>query len=228
MAGVRILAKCLADVPGLEITIAKADEPWTEGPDLIRKADGVVIFLSQGAKWMNDDPRRLQAFQELAARKGAIIGLHWGVGTREAKNIARFVELVGACHGGPDRQHKVVKTTLEPADPNHSIVRGIKPVKLKEELYYSLKVAQPVGSIKPILFADIDKSQETVSWAWDRPDGGRAFGFTGLHFHSGWKRPEYRRLVSQGVLWSLRLPIPKEGLAVKVSEADLRLTARAK
>ena len=52
--------------------------------------------------------------------------------------------------------------------------------------------------MKPILRAPIDGTAETVAWAWERPDGGRSFGFSGLHFHDHWKRPEYRRLVAQG------------------------------
>ena len=38
----------------------------------------------------------------------------------------------------------------------------------------------------------------------------RSFGFSGLHFHDNWRLPEYRRLVAQGVLWSLKLPIPAD------------------
>jgi hypothetical protein len=55
-----------------------------------------------------------------------------------------------------------------------------------------------------------------VAWAWQRPDGGRSFGFTGLHFHDNWQLSEYRRLVVQGVLWSLKLPIPSSGVDVAI------------
>jgi hypothetical protein len=77
--------------------------------------------------------------------------------------------------------------------------------------------------VKPILKAAIDGKDEMVSWAWARPDGGRSFGFSGLHFHANWNREEYRRMVSQGVLWTLDLAIPEEGLPVKVSEDDLKV-----
>ena len=55
--------------------------------------------------------------------------------------------------------------------------------------------------------------------AWDRPDGGRSFGFVGLHFHKNWERIEYRRLVSQAILWSLKMPIPEGGLKDEQSTA---------
>ncbi len=47
--GLQILQKALEKVPGLEITLVRADEPWREGPELLAKADGVVVFLSEGA-----------------------------------------------------------------------------------------------------------------------------------------------------------------------------------
>ena len=60
----------------------------------------------------------------------------------------------------------------------------------------------------------IEDREETVAWAWERPEGGRSFGFSGLHFHDNWRLPEYRRLVTQGVLWTLKLPVPAEGVAI--------------
>jgi hypothetical protein len=86
-----------------------------------------------------------------------------------------------------------------------------------------LKFAKPEGGVNPLLRASIDGKGQTVAWAWERPDGGRSFGFSGLHFHDNWKLPEYRRLVAQGVLWTLKKPVPKEGLPVELKEEDLKL-----
>ena len=52
----------------------------------------------------------------------------------------------------------------------------------------------------------------------ERSDGGRSFGFSGLHFHENWQLPEYRRLVTQGVLWTLDLPIPIGGVDVNLGK----------
>ncbi|MCE9534174.1 MAG: ThuA domain-containing protein, partial [Planctomycetes bacterium] len=141
----------------------------------------------------------------------------------EAKYIEPFVQLFGGCHGGPDRKYQVVETDLLLVDPKHPILTGIAPLKLKEEFYYQLKLAKVEKGFQPLLQATIDGKKETVSWAWERPDGGRSFGFSGLHFHENWKYPEYRRLVSQAVLWTLKMPIPEKGLPVEVTEADLKV-----
>jgi len=55
-------------VPTLDTVLVNADirEGWARDA---RKADGVVLFISEGAKWLSADPKRSQAFQEAAKRK---------------------------------------------------------------------------------------------------------------------------------------------------------------
>jgi len=222
-AGLRVLKVCLDRIPSVDATIVKADEPWSEGPALLDKADGAVVFLSEGAKWVSNDAARLAAFQRLAQRGGGLACLHWGMGTRDAKNIDAFVQLFGGCHGGPDRKYKVLGAEIEPADNEHPILNGVTSVKLQEEFYYALKFPKPPATITPLIRVSIDGESHPVSWAFDRPDKGRSFGFSGLHFHKNWEQATYRRLVTQGVLWTLQLPIPANGLNVEVTDDDLRL-----
>ena len=223
MAGQRILRKLLEPYPSLEVSIVNADSPWEDGPDQLRQADVVVLFLSEGARWMNENPRRLQAFAELAQRKGGLVGLHWAVGTKEAKNIDPFVQLLGACHGGPDRKHGVFETKLDIDPAEHSIARGIEPLEVKEEFYYALKRTKDADGFASVMIANIEGTPETVAWAWTRPDGGRSFGFTGLHFHDNWRHEAYRRLVVQGILWTCDLEIPEEGVDVSIDPQLLKL-----
>jgi PelA/Pel-15E family pectate lyase len=77
--------------------------------------------------------------------------------------------------------------------------------------------------VQPLLSAEIDGESEMVAWAWESPTQARAFGFTGLHFHSNWQLPEYRRLVVQGVRWCLRQPIPATGVEVDIPTSWLEL-----
>lgn len=223
VAGLKILSALLAHTKGLEVVEVNADEPWREGPEQLRTADGAVVFLAEGAKWASAEPRRLDAFAQLAQRGGGLVVLHWGMGTCEAKNVDPFVRLFGACHGGPDRKYQVLETDLKPAE--HPIATGIKPFRAKDEFYYRLKLPQPAdaANVKPVLQAEIDGNPETVCWAYERDGGGRSFGFSGLHFHDNWKIESYRRLVAQGVLWSLKLPLPEGGLVVTIDEKLLIL-----
>ena len=223
MAGLRVLARCLEPFDAVEVRTLQADEPCPEAPDLIRRADAIVLFVSEGAQWMGADPRRQDALAQLAARGGGLTALHWGMGCREQQFVAPFAQLFGACHGGPDRRYKVLDTQLRPDDPTHPITRGLEPIDIHDEFYYRLKRPAGDSQPEPLLTAAIDGQDETVSIAWQRPDGGRSFGFTGLHFHDNWRQPFYRRLVTQGVLWTLKLEIPATGVNVDVPDDVLKL-----
>ena len=222
MAGLRVLAKALEGTSGLEVSIHRADEPWTEGPELLKQADAIVMFLGQGSRWEQTDPKRLKALEALAARGGGIVAVHWAIGGKDAKYIAKHLELVGGCHGGPDRKYTMVETDVKVVDRNHPITFGIDDCKLNDEYYYRLKFAT-VGKVVPLLEATIDGQAETAAWAFERPDGGRSFGFCGMHYHDNWRREDCRRLIVQGLLWTLKMPIPKEGLPVDVAEEHFRL-----
>ncbi len=229
-AGANVMAACLQKVPGLQTIIVPADNPWTDGPELLDGADGAVVFLSEGAKWIGADPKRLKAFQRLAERGGGLVCLHWGMGCKEAKFIEDYVALFGGCHGGPDRKYKFFTTTLQLATPEHPVLRGIRPIEVREEFYYRLKFAksQTPASFSPLIKVSVkgEAQPQTVAWAWQRPDGGRSCGFSGGHYHENWQHPEYRRLMAQAILWSLDLPIPEEGLPVDVNPNTLKLAPR--
>jgi type 1 glutamine amidotransferase len=212
--GMKILHQLLQKVPELETTLVNADEPWKDGPALLAKADGAVLFLSEGASWLSRDKQRLEAFRELAKRRGGLVVLHWAMGTKDAANIKPFVDLFGGCHGGPDRKYKVVSAEAFVVDRIHPLCRGLGPFKVRDEFYYQLKLHGSNAELLPMLQVEIDGKLETVAWAWERPDAGRSFGFSGLHFHENWQQPEYRRLIAQAVLWTNRVAVPRDGLVI--------------
>src|SRR5438105_4974078 len=130
VAGLELLQKLLKPIDGLKVEQVRADEPWKEGPELMERADGVVLFLSEGAKWASADPKRLAALRAVAKRGGGLVGLHWGVGTKDAKNIDAYLKLLGGCHGGSDRKYQVLQADLTPA--KHAIAAGIMPFSIKD------------------------------------------------------------------------------------------------
>lgn len=219
VAGQTILDKCLSGVKNLERRIVNADGDWPEGPELLAKADGVVLFVSEGARWISANPARRAAFAELAKRGGGLTVLHWGMGTKSAEHIEPFVALFGACHGGPDRKYKFLETQVRVA-ADHPATKGLADFKIKEEFYYQLKQL-PEARLTPLLTADIDGEQPMVAWAWERPDGGRSLGYSGCHYHANWARSEYRRFIAQGVLWTLKVAPPTEGFPAEVAAEEL-------
>jgi type 1 glutamine amidotransferase len=224
VAGLNLLQHLLKKQPRIDVRLVNADPPWNDGPMLLESADAAVLFVSEGAKFVSADADRLAAFQRLAERKGGLACLHWGMGTKTAEPIAAFTALFGGCHGGPDRKYKFLETELRPAAGGHPVTRGISPLRLNEEFYYALKWPSPrspgndqnaTQPPQPLMEAWIDGEYHPVSWAWERPEGGRSFGFSGLHYHANFNRPEYRRLVVQGVLWTLGRELPDDGIAAE-------------
>ena len=186
--------------------IEPADEPWERGPELLDGSAGVVLFLAEGAKWLSAKQERLAAFQEFARKKGGLVCLHWATGTKSAEPIENYANLFGACHGGPDRRFMDLTTEVFFATPEHPILRGIDPAPLKsvrDEFYFALKRPKDVERFTPLWQIEIDNERQTVAWAWDRPEGGRSFGFTGLHYHKNWENPAYQQLILRGTLWSI-------------------------
>jgi PelA/Pel-15E family pectate lyase len=109
-------------------------------------------------------------------------------------------------------KHKVLDTAVSLPSPAHPAVRRLSPFEVREEFYFALK-RHPEAQLTPLLTIPVDRRTEMVCWAWERPDGGRSFGFSGGHFHALWARPEYRRLAAQGLLWT----IGREGAAARIA-----------
>jgi hypothetical protein len=73
---------------------------------------------------------------------------------------------------------------------------------------------------------------EVLSWTYERPDGGRGFGFTGMHEHWSWAQDSYRKSVLNGIAWTANVEIPKDGVPSKTPtleemQADLAKPAPA-
>jgi len=62
---------------------------------------------------------------------------------------------------------------------------------------------------------------QTVAWAFERPDGGRGFGFTGGHFHKNWGDDNQRKTVLNAILWTAKAAVPAEGVTSKVTPEEL-------
>ena len=61
-----------------------------------------------------------------------------------------------------------------------------------------------------------------LAWAYERPDGGRGFGFTGGHFHRNWGHDDFRTIVLNAITWCAQAEVPSEGVpSDTITDADL-------
>jgi len=63
--------------------------------------------------------------------------------------------------------------------------------------------------------------KEIIAWSFERPAGGRGFGFTGADLHKSWSYESQRKLVVNGILWTAGIAIPEGGARVDFNEAVL-------
>ena len=129
--------------------------------------------------------------------------------------------------------------------PKHPISSGVKPFSTNDDWYYHMRFQRGMKGVTPILSALAPeettkrgegphagnpeqkkavlelKQPQHVAWAVEREDGGRGFGFTGGHFHSGWANPDQRKLVLNAIVWSAKAEVPASGVESKLTEEEL-------
>ena len=227
-AGIKLLAKCLEGVPGIEPVVVTGGWPQDEG--VFKGAKSVVFFMDGGAGHpMIQSKERLETMRRLIDDEGVgLVCLHYAVEVPKGEPGERFLEWLGGYYepGYSDNPHNTV--TVVPS-VNHPITRGVKPFLCTDEWYFKIRFRPDDPRVTPILTAKglvgHDKKTYTepqdVAWATERNDGGRSFGFTGAHFHKNWGIPEFRTLVLNAIVWTAKQDVPSEGIQCEVTEDEL-------
>ena len=129
--------------------------------------------------------------------------------------------------------------------PVHPITRGVKAFQINDEWYFHMRFPPDMKGVTPILSAVAPASTmsrsdgphegnpavreavargepQIMAWAFERPDGGRGFGFTGAHYHKNWGDDNFRKTVLNALLWIAKADVPSNGVESAVSEEDLK------
>lgn len=240
-AGMLLFQKCLAGVPGVKTEIAL--NGWPANPQAFEGVDAVIIYADGGPRHIALQDDHLAVLERALAR-GAGLGLiHFATEPTKPKGQAEFLRWVGGAFeiNWSVNPHWTANFT---SLPRHPVMRGVTPFAMLDEWYFNLRFADGMKGVTPLLVAVPDASttsrpdgehsgnpamramvargdRQTVSWAFERPDGGRGFGFTGGHFHANWGNENMRRLVLNAMLWLAKMEVPAGGVQSQVSEADL-------
>lgn len=110
-------------------------------------------------------------------------------------------------------------TEVALASPDHPVLRGCKPFKMKEEFYYNIRFNPTDKALKPLLtvpaLAGREPDGRVVAWARERDDGGRGFGTTCGHFYDNWKHADFRKMILNAIAWTGRAEVPEGGVEAK-------------
>ena len=94
-------------------------------------------------------------------------------------------------------------------------MRGVTPILYAVPPAETMRRPDGPHSGNPVVRREVAEGvPQVTAWAFQRPNGGRSFGFTGGHYHWNWGRPEILRLVSNAIVWTAHGAIPEGGLDI--------------
>ncbi len=237
-AGCKLLAKWL-DESGLPLDTVVYKDGWPDDPNAFDGADTIIMYADGGG----NHPVRghLDQVNELTAKGMGVVAIHYGVEIPKGEDGDALKSWIG----GYFETHYSVNPHWIAAFgdlPEHPITNGVKPFSINDEWYYNMRFIKGMKGVLPILSDVPPKSTlsrpdgahsgnpevrkmlgipQHVAWAYDRPDGGRGFGFTGGHWHWNWAHPEFRQLVLNAIVWTAHLEVPAVGIETKPVTLEL-------
>ena len=204
---------------------------YPKDTSILKDAASVVIFCT-GHRGHVLNPH-LDEFDSLMKKGAGVVMIHWATEAEKGKPGDKFLQWMG---GFCDLDWSVNPhwTPTFKDFPDHPVSRGLKPFTLNDEWYYHMRFVKDLEGVTPILSAlpgpetlrrkDGARSgnpavrkavaagqRQHVGWAYQRPGGGRGFGFTGAHEHVNWRNDQFRRVVLNAILWTANMEVPKDG-----------------
>jgi hypothetical protein len=237
-AGCNLLAKLLNESRD-DINAVVTEDGWPKDLSIFDGADAIVMYSDGGEGHMV--MKHLEEVDKLAKKGVGIVLLHYAV--EVPKGTAG--DYLSSWVGGYFEMYYSVNPIFTPEFlpfPDHPIVNGVRPFNNKDEWYYHMRFSDS-KKITPILTAhppmstllkeptsthgnnefvrkDLEDGKvQTMAWAFERPGGGRGFGFTGAHYHSSWANDDFRKLVLNAIVWSAKIKVPKNGVATRTPTA---------
>jgi type 1 glutamine amidotransferase len=242
-AGCLLLKACLDGLPGVNSVVYS--NGWPENADsAFANAAAVVIYSDGGGghPLLRDD--HLQTIGSLVKKGVGLACIHYAVEATKENGEKEFLDWIGGCF---EINWSVNPTWIADFQqlPRHPITRGVNPFKIHDEWYFYMRFRDGMAGVTPILNAVAPastmnrpdgphegnpsvrasvKNGETqhMAWAFERPDGGRGFGFTGGHYHKSWGNDNVRKLVLNAILWTAKIEVPAEGVVSSVTPQDLK------
>lgn len=227
-AGALLLRRFL-DESGVQADVVTGG--WPTDPAIFTGARAIGFFSSGEGSHPLVQGGRLDSLLAALGPGTGFFCLHFAVHF-PADVIPRLLPVLGGAYLTDTSVNPIWEATFA-TPPQHPATRGVAPFTLRDEWYYELVFAQdraPVPLLRAIppeetrftASAAAHRGRaETVAWAYDRADGGRAFGYTGLHYHASWGQEPVRRLITNAVLWTAGVEVPAGGAPASFDPAWL-------
>lgn len=239
-AGVLIFERCLEHVEGLEVSTHF--EGWPESDAVFEDADAIFLFMDGGGNHPVVQGERLDLIQSHIDRGVSLGVMHYAVEVPEDNGGEQFMDWVGGYYETNYSVNPIWEAEFDYL-PNHPIMRGVEPFSTEDEWYFNIHFRPNHAGVTPLLVATPsddtrdgpyvhpqgpydhiieDKGRsEILSWAVERKDGGRGFGYTGGHFHNNLGNDDNRTYLLNALTWLAGLEIPSDGIQCRITDSDL-------
>lgn len=221
------------DLTALNVKVVAYPDGWPADESALANAATVVWYFDGLQRHPMTDADRRARFARLMERGVGLVTLHQASTLLPDDTTIPLTDwLGGARYGMFDRTYESV--AFQPAD--HPISRGVGPFTLHDEFYPTIRF--PSNSrVVPILpgtfYVEIENGkpiplrveQKTAAWAFERPNGGRGFSFTGLHYLVSLDHPQLRRLLLNAITWTAKLEVPATGVRSGVPDVATKMAA---
>ena len=231
-AGTVLISKLLRQTPGIHVVVVRGG--WPKNPAIFDNAKAIVLYMEGGEDGTVHPlsvPGRMDVLQKAIEAGAGLVTLHKG-GAVPGEPAQKMMQWQGAVYDfkSSNKGHWTVAFQTFPQQP---ITRGMKPFKLNDGYCVGLNFIPEMKGVTPLLYAPKAKgnlpsiaesstdSKDITAWTYERPDGGRAFCFTGLHSHRYMAEESIRKLVINGILWAAKIEIPADGAKAELDPADL-------
>ena len=244
-AGILLLKKCLEQGAAEQVEIKHHLNGEWPAQEELSKADTIVIYSDGGKNHPALQDDRLQQLDKEMKRGCGFVTLHYAVEPTIELGGKEFIDWMGGCFEVDWSVNPHWDANFKEF-PKHPISNGVKPFGSNDEWYYHMRFRKGMQGVTPIL-SDLPppeslsrpdghhsgnpavraavlerKEKQHVAWAAERDNGGRGFGFTGGHFHSGWANDQQRKIVLNAILWTAHAEVPASGVESTVTEADMK------
>jgi len=217
-AGLELLKKCLDNSPNVAGVRTELffEERLYQDVNVLDGADTIVIYSDGWEGHPLADGQVEEKVRELMSKGEGLVCLHFAVApTKGERSESEFLDWVGGYYKDGYSLNPMNKPTCEFGTPGQPIARGCKTFSVPDEFYHRLVFRDNDSRVTPILTAMLSKEnpkREVLAWAVEREDGGRAFGFTGGHYHRNWQIEPMRKMVLNAILWTAKADVPIEGV----------------
>ncbi len=208
---------------------AQAIVGWPEDPAVLKDTDALVVYSDGGAAHPLNG--HFDELEPLIARGMGLGLLHYSLIVDGEKPRQQVLDWIGGYYE-PGWSVNPMWTAEVEKLPKHEVMHGVVPFRLHDEWYYHMRFRPEMEGVQPLLTAlpppeslsrpdgphsgnpDVrkavleEKRPQHLAWCTEREDGGRGFGFTGLHWHWNFAHDGFRTLLLNAVIWLAGWRIP--------------------